>query len=173
MMVAVGTSSCSNSSRFGATSTFNVVTPVTLPPGRFRLATRPICTGSLAVVKTMGIVVVAAFAARCPGRIGDDHGHLTTNQLSRHRRHSVVLPLRPAIFDRHVLALDIAGFLQALTERGHHGRVPARRCAVEEPDHRHRRLLRPRRQRPRRRAAEQGDELAPPQVVELHLQPRG
>ena len=34
---------------------------------------------------------------------------------------------------------------------------------MEEPDHRHRRLLRPRRQRPcRRRAAEQRDELAPP-----------
>ena len=34
--------------------------------------------------------------------------------------------------------------------------------AVEEPDHRHRRLLRPRRERPRgRRAAEQRDELAP------------
>jgi hypothetical protein len=33
---------------------------------------------------------------------------------------------------------------------------------MEEPDHRHRRLLRPRRERPRdRRAAEQGDERAP------------
>jgi hypothetical protein len=35
------------------------------------------------------------------------------------------------------------------------------RPAVEEPDHRHRRLLRPRRERPRGRAAEQRDELAP------------
>ena len=31
---------------------------------------------------------------------------------------------------------------------------------MEEPDHWDRRLLRPRRERPRRRAAEQGDELA-------------
>jgi hypothetical protein len=31
---------------------------------------------------------------------------------------------------------------------------------VEEPDHRHRRLLRTRRERPRRCAAEQRDELA-------------
>ena len=36
-----------------------------------------------------------------------------------------------------------------------------RRPAAQEADHRHRRLLRARRQRPRRRAAEQGDELAP------------
>ena len=41
MTVALGTSSCSNSSRFGATSTFNWVTPVTLPPGRSSLLTRP------------------------------------------------------------------------------------------------------------------------------------
>src|SRR5262249_61736116 len=51
--------------------------------------------------------------------IGDDHCHLTTNQLSRQRRHSVVLPGRPAILDRYVLTLDIACFLQALTKRGH------------------------------------------------------
>jgi hypothetical protein len=39
------------------------LTPVTLPPGRLRLATRPILTGSSPVAKTTGIVVVAAFAA--------------------------------------------------------------------------------------------------------------
>src|SRR5262245_4956059 len=59
---------------------------------------------------------------------------------------------------RHVL---VAGFLQALTECGHHWHVAVRRCAVEEPDHRHCRLLRARRERPCRRAAEQRDELAP------------
>ena len=38
-----------------------------------------------------------------------------------------------------------------------------------KPDHRHRRLLRARRQRPRgRRAAEQRDELASFQLIELH-----
>src|SRR5215510_6096969 len=37
--------------------------------------------------------------------IGDDHCHLTTNQLSRQRRHSVVLPASPAILNRHVLTL--------------------------------------------------------------------
>jgi len=61
-MLAAGTSSCSNSSRFGPTSTFKLVTPVTLPPGRLRLATQPSCTGSRLVVNTIGIVVVAALA---------------------------------------------------------------------------------------------------------------
>src|SRR5262249_20827947 len=92
--------------------------------------------------------------------IGDDHCHLTTNQLSRQRRHSVVLPARPAILNRHVLTLDIACFLQALTKRAHHRRVCVRRCAVKKSNHRHRRLLRARRQRPRGRAAEQRDEIA-------------
>ena len=67
MMVAVGSNSRSSSSRFGPTSTFKWVTPVTLPPGRLRLATRPSRTGSLPVVKTIGIVVVAAFAASAGG----------------------------------------------------------------------------------------------------------
>src|SRR5262249_46842993 len=42
------------------------LTPVTLPPGLFMLVTRPSWTGSPPVWKTIGIVVVAALAAR-PG----------------------------------------------------------------------------------------------------------
>ena len=37
--------------------------PVMLPPGRLRLATKPPRTGSGTGAKTIGIVVVAAFAA--------------------------------------------------------------------------------------------------------------
>jgi hypothetical protein len=60
--------------------------------------------------------------------------------------------------------------------RGVTGRLVVRiRCgrrAVEKPDHRHRRLLRPRRKRPcGRRAAEKGDEVAPSQSSELHSSP--
>jgi len=40
-----------------------LVTPVTLPPGRARLATSPISTGDALPAITMGIVVVAALAA--------------------------------------------------------------------------------------------------------------
>src|SRR5262249_14147621 len=93
--------------------------------------------------------------------VGYDHRHLATNQLKRDHRHSIVLPLRPAILNGHVLAFDIAAFVQALTECGNHRHVASRRCAVEKCDDRHRRLLRARRERPRDRHAEQRYELAP------------
>src|SRR5262249_26091486 len=89
------------------------------------------------------------------------HGHLTMNQIGGHRRQSINSALRPAIFDRHVAAFDVAGFLQGLTECSRHWLVSGRRLGVEKSDHRHRRLLRARRERPRDgRAAEQRDELA-------------
>jgi hypothetical protein len=87
---------------------------------------------------------------------------LTVDKFSCQRRQSIILTLGPAVFDRHIPALDEAGFAQTLAERGHHRGVSARRFAVEPSDHRHRRLLRLRRKRPRgRRAAEQRYELAP------------
>jgi hypothetical protein len=50
----------------------------------------------------------------------------------------------PAIFDRDVLPLDIAGLLQALLKGVRHHRVTVSRCAVKKSNHRHRALLRPR-----------------------------
>ena len=67
MAGAVGTSSRTTSSCFGPSSTAIEVTPVMLPPGLLRLATSPIAIGSPAVTKTIGIVVVAAFAASAGG----------------------------------------------------------------------------------------------------------
>src|SRR5262245_20015672 len=93
----------------------------------------------------------------------DDRGDRSASQFGRQRRQSIDLILSPAVDDRYVVALDIAGVLEALVECAQtiHRRV--RRLAVAEPDYRHRRLLRARRKRPcHRRAAEQGDELAPP-----------
>ena len=63
MTVAVGTNSRSTSRRFGPSSTFIDVLPVTLPPGRLRLATSPISTGLAEIENTIGIVEVTAFAA--------------------------------------------------------------------------------------------------------------
>jgi hypothetical protein len=61
--VAAGTSPCSNSNRFEPSWLDKKLTPVTLPPGRLKLATRPSLTGSPPVVKTIGMVAVAALAA--------------------------------------------------------------------------------------------------------------
>jgi hypothetical protein len=64
--LVIGTDAFFNN-RFGATSPVIWVMPVTLPPGRPKLVTSPSWTGSPPVVKTIGIVVVAAFATRLAG----------------------------------------------------------------------------------------------------------
>src|SRR5262249_21826391 len=63
--------------------------------------------------------------------------------------------------DRDVLALDIAGVFETLAECAQKVPECVRRLIVEKPDHRHRRLLCARRERPSGRAAEQRDEIAP------------
>ena len=63
MEPAVGTSSRSSSTRFAATAVCSIPMPVAFFPGWLRDATRPIATGSLPMLKTIGIVCVAALAA--------------------------------------------------------------------------------------------------------------
>ena len=64
------------------------------------------------------------------------------------------------IFDRYVVPLNIAGFLQALEKRNDEVLIVIiNGFRAEEPYHRHR-LLRPRRERPRRRAPEPRYELS-------------
>src|SRR4029450_5295116 len=83
------------------------------------------------------------------------------NQFGRQRRQTIELSLCPAVFDRDILALDIACVLQALAKSAHTVRDRVRRLAVEEADYRRRPLLRARHERPRSgRAAEERDELA-------------
>jgi hypothetical protein len=92
----------------------------------------------------------------------DDDGDATTDQIRRQFRQLTVFIVRPAVFDRHVLAFDIAGFVQTLAERGNEGGKRLCRAGDEEADNRQRWLLRTRPQRPRGRpAAKQSDELAP------------
>ena len=67
---------------------------------------------------TMGIFAVAALAAR----IGECTAVTTItatcgHQFGRHGRQPFVLAVRPAVFDRDVPALDIAGLAQTLAER--------------------------------------------------------
>src|SRR5262249_47024446 len=89
------------------------------------------------------------------------HGDPLPSQIGSQRRQPISLILGPAVFDRHVLALDEARLLQAPGEKTAQVRKRVRRLAVEEPDHRHRRLLPSRRDRACGRCAgEQRDELA-------------
>src|SRR6516165_9322255 len=91
-----------------------------------------------------------------------DQRHLTAYQIGCEVR-QLGLVLRPAILDRHVLALDVARFTKALAECGQIACTIDWRRAAKESYHRHRRLLRARRERPSRRraAAKQDHEIAP------------
>src|SRR5262249_10362537 len=64
---AVCIKSRSNCNRFGPNSAAKFEMPVRFAPGRLRLATRPNVTGSPAVLKTIGMVVVAVLAASTAG----------------------------------------------------------------------------------------------------------
>ena len=62
---SLGTASLSSSSRLPLSSLERSVRPVTFPPGRARLSTRPASTGSnTEFTMTIGIVLVASLAAR-------------------------------------------------------------------------------------------------------------
>src|SRR5829696_2881886 len=58
--LACGRASLKASSSFATSSVRSVVSPVALPPGRARLATCPMPTGSPWVLNTIGTVLVAA-----------------------------------------------------------------------------------------------------------------
>jgi hypothetical protein len=95
-------------------------------------------------------IVVTPVTGRCPA-----------NQLGRHLREPIKSALRPAVFNRPFWPRHS----QILA--GPDG-VPSpwagihRACGVEKPDHRHRGLLRARRERPRGCcAADERDEFAP------------
>ena len=157
MRAASGTNSRRSPSRFAARSAAKKLTPVRLPPGRAKLSTRPSLTGSLPVLKTMVIIVVAALAACADGV------SIAAMTATRRRTRSTASAGSRSVWfsaQRYSIATlspsSKARLLQALAKSPQHLRDHVRRLAVEEPDHRHRRLLRARRERPappRRRAA--------------------
>ena len=73
------------------------------------------------------------------------------------------MALRPAVFDRHILSLDVADFAQSLAERGHKRfNRRAGRPRVEDTDHRHRFLLRSYRECDCHRTARERKKLTTP-----------
>src|SRR5262249_19197867 len=86
--------------------------------------------------------------------------YLAADQIGRKRRQSIILAFRKVEFDRHVAAFHVAGLTQATAKRVDKVASVILSQAAQEANHRHRRLLRARREWPRGRAAEQRDELA-------------
>jgi hypothetical protein len=104
------------------------------------------------------------FYTQCCNSVRNDHSRPSADEFCRHPWNPIMLIVGPAILDSDVLALDESGLVQALSERTDKRLGAGRRRGAKETDHRHRRLLRLRNERPRGRAAEKRDEIAP-----LHL----
>jgi hypothetical protein len=102
-------------------------------------------------------------AASCRG----DHVDLAADQIGGKSRQSIMPVFCKTVFDRDVAAIDIAAFAQAAPERRLDVGPVILPLSVQEPDHRRRRLLRARRQRPRYRAAECGQQF-PPSDGDIH-----
>ena len=124
-------------------------------------ARRAVLTGSLPSAKTIGIVEVAALAASAATAAAVT---MTATGRRTNRPPAPAAVVRPSA-QRYSIATFWPSTKPASFRPWRNARNRAsgrRRPAVEKPDHRHRRLLRARRERPRRRrAAEQRDELAP------------
>ena len=84
--------------------------PVRLPPGRLRLATRPSLTGSSPREDDRNCRG-RRLGRQCRGVPRRSQSTCQADQIGRQCRQPIVLIFRPAVFDRHVFALDVAGFL--------------------------------------------------------------
>ena len=93
--VAFGTASFKSSSPLPMNPPgTSVAMPVTLPPGRARLATKPTRTGSATAMKTIGMVDVAFFAARlgCGAKATISSGFSATNSCASTGKRSTCPP---------------------------------------------------------------------------------
>jgi hypothetical protein len=98
------------------------------------------------------------FGETDPERERRDYVDLAADEVGGQCWQAIKVALCPAVFDRQVLALDIAGFTQSFAGRGHTCSGFAERTDAEEADHRHRLLLRGAGERPHGgRAAEKSE----------------
>src|SRR5262249_6951242 len=92
---------------------------------------------------------------------GHDDTDLKVDKLGRNLGQTLVVPLRPPILDDDVAAVDPAELAKPLHESGDPLALGRTRARTQEPDS-IRRLLRARRERPRRsRAADRGYKFSP------------
>ena len=115
--------------------------PVTLPPGRAKLATKPVQDRVAADVEDDRYRRGRIFRSACRSGATARHDHvdLATDEIRRQSGQSIIAALRPAVFDRQVLSHNIPGFAQSLAERGDKRCIRAGRCAASAKvaDHRH------------------------------------
>ena len=108
---------------------------MTLPPGRVRLATRPLPTGSPAVANTIGITDVACLAAMTVGVLWVTMtSDFQADELSRNLGEAVAAPLCPTVFDRDIATLQPAKLAKSLHKRADPLGCDRTRRRAHEPD---------------------------------------
>jgi hypothetical protein len=93
--------------------------PVILPPGRARLVTSPLATGSAAEAKTIGEGsgrLLGGEGDGCASCCGHDDINLQRNQFCRESGEPLGLPFGISVFDHEVATLDVPEVTQPLTE---------------------------------------------------------
>jgi hypothetical protein len=65
-----------------------------------------------------------------------DYGDLSANQIGHQCRQAVVLALQPVVLNHHVLAFDVAGFLETFAESSCKAHGGIGRPVPDKPDHR-------------------------------------
>ena len=107
--VAEGCASCNSWTYFWPSPGTTLVSPVTLPPGRERLATNPCATGSGTTVMTIGIKTSGTLRGdRLARPSGDDGVDLRVDQLGNETRQTLWIAIREGRPDDKIPALDIA-----------------------------------------------------------------
>ena len=111
-------SSCSSSSRFGRQLAAKVLDAGDVAAGPVEAGDKSDCDRVAADRRRRS---ESSWSPPLPLRCGTAAAAITAtwrrDQIGRQAGQSIVVAVRPAIFDRHVLALDKAGFAQALAER--------------------------------------------------------
>src|SRR5262245_58553043 len=81
-------------------------------------------------------------------RLCNQHVHPPSNELFSQHREEIVLATGPPVFDCDVLTVNITGVAKAFEKGGQFVCGSCGRPPAQHPDYWHRRLLRPRRERP-------------------------
>ena len=159
-------SRCSSSSHFPPMPYSKLVKPVTLPPGRARLATKPAADRIAATREhdRHGAGQPCCNAPTARRRCGHDDVGAARPISSQHAgSRSTLLSAQRYSIATFRPSTQPASCSPCRNAASDVPEIPHRRQCSKKADHRHALgLLRPRRERPRRRrAAEQRDELAP------------
>src|SRR5262249_2824622 len=113
-----GTTSRNSSRRLPARSVDWRDRPVMLPPGRDRLATKPLPTGSFAMANTIGMTDVACFCREACGSRSDNDIPFPLDEPGSDLDEPLVASLAPSILDCDGATLDPAEVAQSLHKSG-------------------------------------------------------